>query len=115
MTLEVDDAGNGKLVLQISVWIKIAVSVLAASMALGGALLGHVAAVAHHDQAVDDAIARLDSAVVAIRAEEAINSEARIRAIVELKEVNQKLDQILAENRVLLKKQEREDRHVERP
>lgn len=105
MTVELEHDGSGKLTLQISVWLKLAVSVLLACLAAGSAYVGHVASVAHHDQSVDDAIVRLDAAVVEIRLQETVNSEARIRAVEELRDVNEKLDRIQTLQALLLKKQ----------
>ena len=100
MTVDLEQDGNGRLTLQISAWVKLAISILAACLAVGSAFMGHVVSVAHHDQSVDDAIARLNASVAEIRTEEAINTDARIRALVELQEVNRKLDRMIAlENR----------------
>ena len=111
MTVEVDHDGNGKLTLQISVWLKIMVSVLAACMAVGGGAIGHIVPVAHHDQQVDDEIRRLDEAVTAIRVEQIVNSEARIRSVeqmIQVKDQVSDIHEIILENRVLLKKHEKQ-------
>ena len=111
MTVELDHDGNGKLTLQISVWLKILVSVLAACIAVGGGAIGHIASVAHHDQQVDDEIMRLQEAETAIRAEQIVNSEARIRSNEQMTQVKDQLSeihQIILENRVLLKKREKQ-------
>lgn len=95
MTVDLEHDGNGKLTLQISIWIKLVVSILAGCLAIGSAFVGHVVSVAHHDQQVDDALKTLQSEVDQIKAEQLSRGEYERRH----DELSRQIEQIRSEIR----------------
>lgn len=114
VTVELSHDEEGHFRVHVSPMLKLGISILAACIAIGGGIIGHAVSVAHHDQQVDDAIQRLDSTIMAIRAEQQVNSEARVRMIEQFsteRESNRRLQddldeihRLMLENRVLLQK-----------